>query len=97
MASLKYPPLVNAVTVSIDEIDIQQEVANEFNNYAMKLAAQGVTVLATSGDNGANGKFGLCGIMPQFPATSPYVTAVGATMVTRDSCLYAAIPYAHSS
>jgi tripeptidyl-peptidase I len=68
----------------------------------MTLAAQGVTVMVSSGDNGAPNVLGsvcLCnftsgssilswdvpypwtgqGYFPSFPATSPYVTAVGAT------------------
>ena len=47
---------------------------------------RGVTILASSGDDGAvspsaasNSMY--CGYNPSFPATSPYVTAVGGTMV----------------
>ena len=43
----------------------------------------GVTVLASSGDDGVSGAFrgpSGCGYYPYFPATNPYVTAVGGTM-----------------
>jgi subtilase family serine protease len=45
-----------------------------------------VTILASSGDDGAvstsaAGNPLACGYNPSFPATSPYVTAVGGTMV----------------
>jgi subtilase family serine protease len=47
---------------------------------------RGVTILASSGDDGAvstsaAGNPLACGYNPSFPATSPYVTAVGGTMV----------------
>lgn len=50
----------------------------------MKLGARGVSILFASGDTGACGREG-CGIFTQryhadFPATSPYVTAVGGTV-----------------
>lgn len=45
----------------------------------------GVTLLASSGDDGAPGSQArgnaiFCGYSPSFPASSPYVTAVGGTM-----------------
>lgn len=84
-----------------------------FNTQALTLVARGVTVLASSGDNGVAGSGCNCystlpvsysncacqapspstasswtgsnswsgnGYFPSFPATCPYVTAVGATM-----------------
>merc|ERR1711907_543394 len=59
-------------------------VMNTFNTEAMKLGAQGVTVFVSSGDDGvanfqARGDAANCGYTPSFPASSPYVTAVGAT------------------
>ncbi len=46
-----------------------------------------VTLLSASGDDGvagykARGNTKMCGYWPQFPATSPYVTAVGGTQVS---------------
>jgi tripeptidyl-peptidase-1 len=54
-----------------------------FNTEAMKLGLQGVTLVAASGDDGANSGYGngYCFYDPKFPASSPYVTAVGATQV----------------
>ena len=56
--------------------------ANSFNTEIIKICAMGVTVLAASGDDGAAGYRyrSTCAYDPEFPATSPYVTAVGATM-----------------
>jgi tripeptidyl-peptidase-1 len=53
----------------------------------MKLGLQGVTVVFSSGDNGVGGIQGQClgtdktVFNPQFPASCPYVTAVGGTEV----------------
>ena len=55
---------------------------NAFNTQMLKLSAIGVTVLVSSGDQGAIGYYnGVCSCYygPSFPATNPYVTAVGAT------------------
>ena len=51
----------------------------------------GVTILASSGDDGAvsptaSSDSMRCGYNPSFPATSPYVTAVGGTMVSAWPC-----------
>ncbi|RYY79675.1 hypothetical protein EON63_17120, partial [archaeon] len=53
---------------------------------AIKLAARGVTLVVAAGDDGAPGhtvRAGSrsCGYYPLFPATCPYVVAVGSTMV----------------
>lgn len=50
----------------------------------MKLGIMGVSIFVSSGDDGAPGSVARdhpnkCGYSPSFPATSPYVTAVGAT------------------
>ena len=50
-----------------------------FNIEALKLSVRGVTIVASSGDYGVNYK-DQCGYFPLFPASSPYVVAVGATM-----------------
>ncbi|PRP82988.1 hypothetical protein PROFUN_09939 [Planoprotostelium fungivorum] len=54
-----------------------------FNLEACKLGLRGVTIVVASGDDGVNGpqlRQGQCGFAPSFPATSPYVLTVGATM-----------------
>ena len=55
-----------------------------FNIQAMKLALMGVTIVVASGDDGApgflaRGSTSKCAYDPNFPASSPYVVAVGAT------------------
>mmetsp|Transcript_15148 Transcript_15148/g.33417 ORF Transcript_15148/g.33417 Transcript_15148/m.33417 type:complete len:776 (-) Transcript_15148:189-2516(-) len=107
IANTVNPPLVNSM--SWGSIEITQSVSsmNTFNSEALSLAAMGVTVLVSSGDDGVSGTYNgedLCdydsgssqadwtgsntwtgtGYFPSFPATSPYVTAVGATMGPED-------------
>jgi tripeptidyl-peptidase-1 len=77
------PPLVNSISYGSDEIQYTDSKMTAFNNEAMKLGAQGVTIFVSSGDDGVSNVNCACdknnGYVPSFPATSPYVTAVGAT------------------
>ena len=83
MADDPDPPVVISISYGGPENpDSQGEVDmyNAFNVHAMKLGVRGVTIMVASGDDGANFFFEPCqGYNPSFPATSPYVTAVGAT------------------
>ena len=72
VASLVSPPLVHAITHGTDELEVETGVSNEFNNYAIKLGAIGVTLVVQSGENGVNSEYGRCGYWPSFPAVSPY-------------------------
>lgn len=78
------PPLVNSLSYGAPEPKMSKSVMDTFNIEAMKLGLQGVTIFVSSGDDGVAGteaRTGAsnCGYTPSFPATSPYVTAVGAT------------------
>merc|ERR1711988_640659 len=84
VAGTANPPLVHSISYGSIEPEVSSSVADTFNNEAMKLGAQGVTIFVSSGDDGvanfqARGDSANCGYTPSFPATSPYVTAVGAT------------------
>jgi len=65
-------------------IDSQQFVAR-VNTEFQKIGLRGVSLFVASGDSGANGRSdGMCTgrkLHASFPAASPYVTAVGATML----------------
>lgn len=77
------PPLVHSISWGGYEYNGDNDDAT-FNTEMQKLGVRGVTVMVASGDDGV-GNFGAandatqCGYFPSFPATSPYVTAVGAT------------------
>lgn len=81
-------PTVISISYGAVENQISTAYLHSFDVEALKLAAQGVTIVASSGDDGVNCAAGLCGAStavcgyyPTFPASSPYVTAVGATQV----------------
>lgn len=73
------PPIVNSVSYGSDERYVSVEYAQEFETSAILLSAQGITIIASSGNGGASGFSSGCGYGPDWPATSPYVLAVGAT------------------
>jgi tripeptidyl-peptidase-1 len=62
----------------------------------MKLALMGVTILFASGDEGVAGPVNVCNepspnttvFVPYFPASCPYVTAVGSTMINGNSSVF---------
>lgn len=61
-------------------VNYQRRQCNEF----MKLGLQGVSVVVASGDSGVAGLDGCMGpdekiFSPEFPATCPYLTTLGAT------------------
>jgi len=78
------PPKVSSISYgSLAPEDPQNDMLT-FNSVACKLGLRGITIVVASGDDGV-ANFGArsdptqCGFTPSFPATSPYVTAVGAT------------------
>lgn len=84
VSATEKPPLVNSISYGAIEPEIPALTANQFNTEAQKLGVQGVSILVSSGDDGvanfqARKNAKKCGYNPSFPASSPYVTAVGAT------------------
>lgn len=74
-------PHVHSISYGNDE---RQQTSKEYmlkvSGEFAKLAARGITIFVASGDQGPCGRSG-CGDVynPDFPASSPYVTAVGGT------------------
>jgi len=84
VAATSNPPLVHSISYGGPEAMMDASILNTFNTEAMKLGVQGVSIFVSSGDDGvagntARGDDSNCGYSPSFPATSPYITAVGAT------------------
>lgn len=93
MASLSDPPRVLTITFGQDESLITNGENDAFTLAAQALGVMGVTILVASGDDGvhsqdAKGNRDKCGYQPLFPATNPYVTAVGATSVSTGVLLF---------
>ena len=86
-ASLSNPAMVTSISYGYTENDLingYTSYLDSFNTEAMKLALMGVTILVASGDDGvanfvARSDLSQCGYNPSFPASNPYVLAVGGT------------------
>jgi tripeptidyl-peptidase-1 len=78
------PVLVHSISYGSIETEVESSVKDNFDTELIKLGLMGVTVLVATGDDGvanfqARSSQSKCGYNPSYPATSPYVTAVGAT------------------
>ena len=76
--------LVHSMSYGWNEYYEDPSDMKAFNVAVQKLALRGVSVLASTGDDGvanqrARQDDSFCGFYPSFPASSPYVLAVGAT------------------
>jgi tripeptidyl-peptidase-1 len=84
IAATSNPPLVHSISYGSVESESDPASMQSFSNEVAKAGARGITVMAASGDDGvagyiARGNKSNCGFSPSYPATVPYVTAVGAT------------------
>ena len=81
------PPLVISISYSTPEVHQSDEEIALFNSNAIKLGVMGTTIFVSSGDDGVTNHYSRsgatwnCAYRPKHPASSPYVTAVGATQV----------------
>jgi len=83
-----FPPLVHSISYGSYEILLDDAVLDLFSAEMIKLGLRGITVIAASGDDGVAGylfrsayglKMSQCYMYASFPASNPYVTAVGGT------------------
>ncbi|KAF2227549.1 tripeptidyl-peptidase sed4 [Elsinoe ampelina] len=85
--SLPNPPQVLSISYADDEQSVPLPYARKVCSLAAQLAARGVSIIVSSGDGGAagngdktcKGPNGKKRFVPTFPASCPWVTAVGAT------------------
>ncbi|OKL62622.1 hypothetical protein UA08_01245 [Talaromyces atroroseus] len=81
------PTNVISVSYAVAEATYPAAYATRQCHEYMKLGLQGVSVIFASGDNGTLARFGVDGCLsngaqnPNFPASCPYVTSVGATQI----------------
>jgi hypothetical protein len=90
MANMLKPPHVISISYGSYELSMSKSYIKAFDVEAIKLGMMGVTLVAASGDDAVSGFMARNGNIPcdyyaDFPASSPYVTAVGGTMVTTDA------------
>jgi tripeptidyl-peptidase I len=80
-----------SISYGTEESYLSSSEMSAFNTQAIKLSAMGVTLVAASGDDGAISRrvrtsgLSACGYSSLFPASCPYVTAVGGTSVSTAS------------
>ena len=84
VSALASPPPVLSISFGQDELEDTNGYDVLFNTEAQKLAARGISIVVSSGDDGvasypARSNPALCGLTPVFPASSPWVTSVGVT------------------
>jgi len=84
VADTANPSNVYSISWGSYEITVASSDKNSFKTEAIKLGVMGTTLVAASGDDGviAPSIYGsyLCGYYALFPASCPYVTAVGGTV-----------------
>ena len=76
-------PFVFSVSYGDNEDSLSTDYMNRINVEFMKAGVRGITILFASGDNGAGCKKKK--FRPNFPCSSPYVTAVGGTAFLKNS------------
>ena len=81
------PPKVLSVSWGSGESGFQKDHMTAASDEMMKMGAQGYSIFIASGDQGTGSTgFIFCGKFdPNWPASSPYVTAVGGTYITSET------------
>lgn len=106
-----YPPLVHSLSYGDIEADIFNATNNgsiaygdRCNTEFMKMGLRGLSVLISSGDDGIGNSIirddvdlACSQAWPAWPASSPYVTTVGATVLTNKYLPGCGMPYTVSS
>ena len=87
MAKIVNPPPVLSISYVRAEFSNDDGTRSAFNQQAIKFGAMGITVFASSGDDGATYGSGTCAYAPNFPSVNPYVTPVGGTSVIESKLL----------
>lgn len=87
--SMENPPLVHSVSYGNDEVQqTSVEYMESCNTQFMMAGSMGLSILFASGDQGVWGRTGVGKeFHPDFPASSPYVTAVGGTNFAEKSTI----------
>eukprot|EP01059_Diplonema_ambulator_P000631 TRINITY_DN1051_c0_g1_i2.p1 TRINITY_DN1051_c0_g1~~TRINITY_DN1051_c0_g1_i2.p1 ORF type:complete len:289 (+),score=98.18 TRINITY_DN1051_c0_g1_i2:782-1648(+) len=79
VSSAQEVPMVFSVSYGESETTLTSQYMDRSNTESQKVAARGITVMVSSGDQGAGCGLTIDQYYAQFPASLPYVTSVGAT------------------
>ena len=81
LASTKEVPVVISTSYGDDEPTVDDAYAQRVNTEFMKTGVRGISLIFASGDSGVGAANQRCTrFVPTFPAISPWVTSVGATV-----------------
>ena len=88
VASTPAPPKVISISYGCDESYVGTGELDAFAVQAMKLGLMGTTIVVSTGDDGAPGWYARsdptqCRYTAIWPASCPYITSIGATMVSK--------------
>lgn len=83
-----YPPLVHSISWGDAEAGFPSAFVETLDYLLMKLTLRGITMIAASGDNGISAVNAGCNFLSDIIASSPWVTAVGATMPSLEAMPY---------
>jgi len=97
LLTMPQPPHVVSLSWGEQEVFNYYGEEGEMEPCLMLLAAAGISLVVASGDNGVYGFNDDCapsdGFEPTYPATSPYATAVGATLFSAEGATqFAGVP-----
>eukprot|EP00935_MAST-01C_sp_MAST-1C-sp1_P001450 g1450.t1 len=86
LSEMECPPAVNSISYADNEDSVSLSYALRVNSEFKKGGVRGITYLFASGDDGVGGAWAepCKRYNPSFPATSPWVLAVGATTAVLD-------------
>jgi len=93
MSNTANPPMVNSLSYGMSENNVDTYLGKGYlmrsDKEFMKLAVRGITIIIADGDTGAGDLGALpmsnptCDVLhPDWPSQSPFVTAVGSTIIT---------------
>ena len=82
LAATPNPPLIHSISWGPPESHLSASMASRMDQEFAKLCLRGLTFITSSGDDGVNYRAArnnpsACGLSPQYPAGSPWVTTVG--------------------
>eukprot|EP01126_Amoeba_proteus_P011930 TRINITY_DN14882_c0_g1_i1.p1 TRINITY_DN14882_c0_g1~~TRINITY_DN14882_c0_g1_i1.p1 ORF type:complete len:493 (+),score=75.74 TRINITY_DN14882_c0_g1_i1:82-1560(+) len=84
LASTQNPSWIHSISWGPPESHLSSDLARRMDEEFAKLSLRGLTFVTSSGDDGVNYRAARtdpskCGLDPQYPAGSPWVTTVGGT------------------
>jgi tripeptidyl-peptidase-1 len=83
-ANSSKPAQVYSISYATYEFSLSESTMKAFETEVIKLGVMGTTIVASAGDDGVIGQYArrnasMCGYFAQYPASCPYVLAVGGT------------------